>query len=218
MSSARSTLGDDERSSRAPARPSITQRNPVPSNWTAKQVSHGGRRARPDASTIVAAVEGPDQDVLAQRPASRTANWFAKTYTTPWLSAVRIVQPERPNPFFGLNGLFVASVTCFVCPGVAAIGGDRATISGVGAAFPLLRLRNEAQQTYALPKNGLSSSWSAQICSLSLKVVEDCLLDDRPVPAQLSCVGDHVRRRPPRHCPRAAGRSSRETADRVESL
>ena len=182
MSSARSTLGDDERSSRAPARPSITQRNPAPSNGTEKQVSNAVK-----SSTGRVHDAPPSKDRIRMclpAPGVPTANWFAKTYTTP-SSSVRIVQPERPNPFFGLNGLFVASVTCLSAQ-VSPPSVDRATISGVGAAFPPLRLRNEAQHTYALPKNGLTSSWSTQICSLSLKVVEDCLLATTGA-IQLSC-------------------------------
>ncbi len=48
--------------------------------------------------------------------------------------------------------------------------------SGCGDALPPLRLRNEARQTYACPKNGLSALLSTQSCSLSLNVVEDCLV------------------------------------------
>jgi hypothetical protein len=36
-------------------------------------------------------------------------------------------------------------------------------------------LRNSAQQTYTFPKKELDEALSAQICSLSAKVVEDCL-------------------------------------------
>jgi hypothetical protein len=45
---------------------------------------------------------------------------------------------------------------------------------GAGIALPLLSLRNAALQTYTLPKNGLDAALSAQICSLSLNVVDDC--------------------------------------------
>jgi hypothetical protein len=68
---------------------------------------------------------------------------LANTYTTPSLS-VRIVHPERPKPFFGLNGVFVASVTCRSLQ-VSPPSVEVATRSGVGSAFPLLKLRNDAQ-------------------------------------------------------------------------
>ena len=43
-----------------------------------------------------------------------------------------------------------------------------------GAALPFSWPTNAAQQTYTLPKNGLDAALSAQICSLSENVVEDC--------------------------------------------
>src|SRR5438093_1890649 len=107
-------------------------------------------------------------------PGVPTANWFARTYTTPWLS-VRTVQPDRPKPCFWLNGLLLAEVTCF-CVQVPPPSVEVATMRGWGAALPPLRLRNDAKQTYTLPKNGLLAALSAQICSLSLNVVDDCLL------------------------------------------
>ena len=105
-------------------------------------------------------------------PGSPTANWLANTYTTPWLS-VRTVHPERPKPCWGLKGVLEALVTCFVFQ-VSPPSVDVATMSGCGAAYPLETLRNEAMQTYTLPKYGLLAALSAQTCSLSLKVVEDC--------------------------------------------
>src|SRR5438270_5218295 len=47
-------------------------------------------------------------------------------------------------------------------------------MSGAGAAFPFSWPRNDAQQRYTLPKNGLEATLSAQICSLSENVVVDC--------------------------------------------
>ena len=115
---AMSTLGAAERSSRAPPTPSITQRKLVPSNWTRKQVS-----------TAVNSSTGRSQDfppsndrimMCLPLPGMPTANWLANTYTTPWLS-VRTVQPERPKPCFGLNGLFDAGVTCLLVHVLAAV-------------------------------------------------------------------------------------------------
>jgi hypothetical protein len=60
--------------------------------------------------------------------------------------SVLTVHPERPNPFFSLNGLFVASVTCLLVH-VSPPSVEVATTSGVGAAFPRLRLLNVATQT-----------------------------------------------------------------------
>ncbi len=85
------------------------------------------------------------------------------------------MQPDRPNPCFVLKGLLLAEVTCF-CVQVDPPSVDVATSSGCGEALPPLRLRNEARQMYALPKNGLLAALSAQICSLSLNVVDDCLV------------------------------------------
>src|SRR6058998_1588667 len=106
-------------------------------------------------------------------PGVPTANWSANTYTTPWLS-VRTVQPERPKPCFVLKGLLLAAVTC-LCVQVSPPSVEVATTSGCGDAFPWLTLRNEARQTYTCPKNGLLAALSAQICSLSLNVVDACL-------------------------------------------
>src|SRR5213592_1529856 len=105
-------------------------------------------------------------------PGVPTANWSANTYTTPWLS-VRTVQPERPKPCLRLKGVLVALVTCF-CDHVSPPSVEVATISGCGAAKPDPWLRNEAQQMYTWPKKGLLAALSAQICSLSLNVVDDC--------------------------------------------
>src|SRR5574341_927512 len=85
-----------------------------------------------------------------------------------------MVQPERPNPCFVLKGLLLAEVTCFSVQ-VAPPSVEVATTSGWGNAKPWLKLRNEAQQMYTFPKKGLLAALSAQICSLSLNVVDDCL-------------------------------------------
>ena len=49
-----------------------------------------------------------------------------------------------------------------------------ATCKGAGAALPFSWPTNAAQHTYVVPKNGLDEALSAQICSLSENVVDDC--------------------------------------------
>jgi hypothetical protein len=49
-----------------------------------------------------------------------------------------------------------------------------ATCKGAGAALPFSWPTNAAQHTYVVPKNGLDDALSAQICSLSENVVDDC--------------------------------------------
>src|SRR5919201_6931951 len=108
---AMSTLGEADRSSRAPPTPSITHRNPEPSNCTRKHVS----TARPMCRGLVH-VWPPSKDLIMIWEPWRgipTANCSANTYTTPWLS-VRTVQPERPKPCFVLKGLLLAVVTCLL--------------------------------------------------------------------------------------------------------
>ncbi len=130
---------------------------------------------------VLAAVERPDQDV---RPLPRLTDGelIREHVTTPWLS-VRTVQRERPKPCFVLKGLVLAGVTCFVLKGLVLAGAtcfcvqvsppsvDVATVSGCGRARPFSWLRKEAKQTYTWPKNGLLAALSAQIWSLSEKVV-----------------------------------------------
>ncbi len=70
--------------------------------------------------------------------------------------------------------LSVAGPTCETVQ-VAPPSADRATVSGVGSARPSSWLRNDAQQTYTRPKNGLLAWLSAYTCSLSENVVLDCL-------------------------------------------
>src|SRR5215510_11350893 len=138
-----STLGAADRSSRAPATPSSTQRNPVPSNCTEKQVS----TARPMFCGLVQ-VFPPSKDLIMMWdacPGIPTANWLANTYTTPLLS-VRTVHPDRPKPCLVLKGLLLAVVTCFGVQ-VDPPSVEVATISGWGAALPFSWLRKEARQT-----------------------------------------------------------------------
>ncbi len=89
-----------------------------------------------------------------------------RTEALPWLS-VRIVHPSG----CWLMPLSVAGPTWFAVH-VAAPSPEVATVS-VGNAWPWLLLRNEAQHTYARPKNGLAAALSTQTCSLS-ENVEDC--------------------------------------------
>src|SRR5439155_20383279 len=70
----------------------------------------------------------------------------------------------------GVLGALVTSVGGHVSPPPLEI----ATISRCGAAKTDPWLRNEAQQMYTWPKKGLLAALSAQICSLSLNVVDDC--------------------------------------------
>src|SRR5262249_57068112 len=58
---------------------------------------------------------------------------------------------------------------------VAPPSAELATISGTGSAWPFSWLRNDPQQTYTRPKNGLDVELSAYTCSLSENVVLDCL-------------------------------------------
>src|SRR5439155_8558274 len=84
--------------------------------------------------------------------------------------SVRIVQPSS-----GLRWpLLAAAVICRVLH-MAPPSWEIATMSGAGAAFPFSWPRNDAQHAYTVPKNGLDSALSAQICSLSENVVPDCL-------------------------------------------
>ena len=95
--------------------------------------------------------------------------WAIATYTTPWLS-VRIVQPLRlPCWKFAAAG-----VICLVIQ-VLPPSRETATLTGSGKELPCELLSNAALHSYTRPKNGLLAALSAQICSLSLKVVELCL-------------------------------------------
>jgi hypothetical protein len=167
-----STLGAADRSSRAPATPSSTQRNDVPSNCTEKHVS----TASPMFCGRVQ-VFPPSEDltmIWEPWPGIPTANWFANTYTTPWLS-VRTVHPERPNPCLVLNGLLLAEVTCFevhVDPPSVDGGHDQ----WLRRRHALAQAPEGGQADVDVPKKGLLAALSAQIWSLSLNVVDDCLV------------------------------------------
>src|SRR6267143_2297480 len=92
------------------------------------------------------------------------------TYALPLLS-VRTVQPS-----IGLTFLLFAAGETSCCVQVVPPSEEVATSIGAGAALGLFSWPlNDAQQMYTLPKNGLDDALSAQICSLSEKVVEDCL-------------------------------------------
>src|SRR5262249_801660 len=100
------------------------------------------------------------------------------TYALPLLS-VRIVHPSA----CWLIPLWVAGPTCETVH-VAPPSAERATISGTGSAWPFSWLRNDPQQTYTRPKNGLDDALSAYTCSLSENVVLDSLqrTDGSPPP------------------------------------
>jgi len=67
-----------------------------------------------------------------------------------------------------------AAAEIWCCVQVSPPSWLTATCSGAGAALPFSCPTNAAQHTYVVPKNGLEEALSAQICSLSEKVVEDC--------------------------------------------
>ena len=80
------------------------------------------------------------------------------------------------QPSIGLRlRLFAAAPICCTVQ-VSPPSCETPTWSGAGAAFGLSSCpRKAAQQTYTVPKNALDAALSAQICSLSEKVVDDCL-------------------------------------------
>src|SRR5260370_26958882 len=130
---AMSALGAKARSLRAPATPSITGRPMTGSmtpGSTADTRSLGPvKRAPPLVDLYIISNDVP--------PRLPTPN----TYTLPWLS-VRMVQPSG----WPLMPLSVAGPTC-CCTQVLPPSADRATISGVGRAWPPVLLRKSAQQT-----------------------------------------------------------------------
>src|SRR6266567_6067308 len=161
---AMSTEGAHVRSLRAPAMPSSTGRPRTGSTspgWvTAPGIWKGWLQLWPPSVELTR--NSKCCFVVGSVP-------MPKTNTLPWLS-VRIVQPSSG----WICPLLAAAVTCF-CVHVLPPSVEVATISGAGVACPFSWPRNEAQHTYTLPKNGLLEALSAQICSLSLKVVDDCL-------------------------------------------
>ena len=84
--------------------------------------------------------------------------------------SVRIVQPS-----IGLRlRLFAAAPICWTLH-VSPPSCETPTWSGAGAALGLSSCpRKAAQHTYTVPKNALEEALSAQTCSLSEKVVDDC--------------------------------------------
>ena len=71
--------------------------------------------------------------------------------------------------------LFAAAPICCTLQ-VSPPSCETATWSGAGAAFALSSWpRKAAQQTYTVPKKALDAALSAQTCSLSENVVDDCL-------------------------------------------
>src|SRR5437763_1864587 len=91
-----------------------------------------------------------------------------KTYAVPLLS-VRIVQPS-----VGLRWPLLAAALIWCCCQVVPPSCETATCSGAGTALPFSCPLKAAQQTYTVPKNGLEAALSAQTCSLSENVVDDC--------------------------------------------
>src|SRR5260370_6446168 len=82
--------------------------------------------------------------------------------------SVRTVQPS-----IGLTLLLFAAAEIGCCVHVAPPSDETATSRGAAPSRPLpLKF---AQQTYTEPKNGLDDALSAQTCSLSEKVVDDCM-------------------------------------------
>src|SRR6476646_5243526 len=78
------------------------------------------------------------------------------------------------QPSGGLRWPVVAAAEIGCCRQVSPPSCETATCRG--AAPPLPAPTNAAQHTYTVPKNGLEDALSAQICSLSENVVDDCRL------------------------------------------
>src|SRR5438105_232149 len=78
------------------------------------------------------------------------------------------------HPSSGLRWLLLAAAPIGCSDHVLPPSDETATLSWAGAARPFSWPTKLAQQTYTLPKNGLNDALSAQICSLSEKVVDDC--------------------------------------------
>src|SRR2546421_1368721 len=161
---AMSTEGAHARSLRAPATPSSTNRPCTGSNTPGWVTAPGIWTGRPQFWPPL--VEGTMYSKCSLVAGSVP---MPKTYTLPWLS-VRIVQPSSG----WICPLLAAAVTCF-CVQVLPPSVEVATISGAGVAFPLSLAPDEAHHTYTRPENMLLDALSAQTCSLSLNVVDDCL-------------------------------------------
>src|SRR3954452_21247865 len=154
---AMSTLGAGARSLRAPATPSITGRpctgSKAPGWSTGPATGRGRCHDVPPLSEV-------DMNSKGCRPPG-TFVATPKTYARPRLS-VRIVHPS-----IGLRWLLLAAEVIGCCVHVSPPSCDAATCNGAGAALPFSWPLNEAQHTYAVPKNGLDDALSAQTCSLS---------------------------------------------------
>src|SRR5436305_4365423 len=160
---AMSTEGAVARSLRAPATPSSTDRPCTGSSTPGWVTAPGIWMGRPQFWPP--SVEGTMYSKFSLVAGSVP---MPKTYTLPRLS-VRIVQPSSG----WICVLLAAAVTCF-CVQVLPPSVEVATINGAGVPRPFSWPLNEAQHTYAWPKNGLLDALSAQTCSLSLNVVDDC--------------------------------------------
>src|SRR6266436_166899 len=148
---AMSTLGAGARSLRAPASPSITGR-PVLLSMTPGWLTGPATAAAFDQLTPPSTERNISSNGCL--PAVVTVP-TPNAYATPWLS-VRTVHPSAGSRC----ELFAAAVT-WCCAQVSPPSWETAMLSGAGAALPTLR--NEAQHTYTLPKNGLEAALSAQI-------------------------------------------------------
>src|SRR5947209_1786318 len=162
---AMSTLGAGARSLRAPATPSMTGR-PCTGSMTPGWVTG------PATGDGLDHVDPPSVEVAMNSKACLP--WdervpTPKTYALPRLS-VRIVQPSM-----GLRWALLAAAEIGCTVQVSPPSWDTAAWRGAGAALPWPAPPNDAQQAYTVPKCGLEAALSAQICSLSENVVDDCL-------------------------------------------
>src|SRR5436190_12800473 len=190
-----STLGAGERSLRAPATPSMTARpwtgSITPGCVTGPATRRGRDHFEPPSSDC-------DMSSNAWWPVEDTVP-TPNTYALPRLS-VRMVQPSA-----GLRWLLFAAAVIWCVRQVSPPSCETPTNSGAGAALPLFSCpRNAAQQAYTVPKNGLDSALSAQICSLSENVVPDCWL------MITGCIQAALPEGPPKAA--VSGSSVRETA------
>src|SRR5436190_2634587 len=165
---AMSTLGAGARSLRAPATPSITGR---PSTGSNAPGCVTGPATGVALDQLLPPSVDADMSSNALCPCDETVP-TPKTYAVPWLF-VRTVQPS-----VGFRSPLFAAGVIWCWLHVFPPSWETPTNSGAGAAFGLFSWpRKDAQQRYTVPKNGLDAALSAQICSLSEKIVCETCFD-----------------------------------------